>query len=128
MDELLAVSLIAVYKNEMPEDVLRISSQEAADLLESGKFEENTYFIDTGLVYDPERLMFDHHQDMDLPCSAFQVFEYYFPRLKESRLHRYIELVSAVDTRGAQALSDFETSAESRKYFSFSQKSSAESI
>ena len=121
MDELLAVSLLAVYRNEMPETVLRINSQDAADLLEAGNYEENTYFIDTGLAYNPEQLLFDHHQDLNLPCSALQVFEYYFPLLKDSRLHKYIKLVSAVDTKGVQALPDFDTSAESRKYFSFSQ-------
>ncbi len=119
MDELLAVSLIAVYRNEMPEAVLRVNSQEAAELLETENYEENTYFIDTGLVYDPDRLLFDHHQDMSLPCSALQVFEYYFPLLNESKLHRYIKLVSAVDTRGAQSLSDFETSAEAGSIFHF---------
>ena len=121
MDELLAISLIAVYRNELPGSVERVSPHEAVSLASSLGSEKDTYFIDCGLIYDSEKLMFDHHQDADLPSSAGLVFEQYFPLLSESRLHEYIKLVSAVDTKGQKALADFETSSESRRYFSFSQ-------
>ena len=121
MDELLAISLIAVYREELPEEIKRINAQEAAELLKSGDYREDSYFIDCGLVHDPEKLFFDHHQDIDSPCSAMLVFNHYFPDLAGSRLHSYLELVSAVDTKGQKALSDYENSSESRRYFSFSQ-------
>ena len=121
MDELLAVSLIAVYRDELPEEITRINAQDAAEILNRGEYGENTYFIDCGLVFNPDRLLFDHHQDSDSPCSALLVFNHFFPGLAESRLHNYLKLVSAVDTRGQKALPDYETSSESRKYFSFSQ-------
>lgn len=119
MDELLAISLIAVYRNELPETVSRINSQKAAEKLAKGDFGAETFFVDCGLLHNPEKLFFDHHQDLDLPCSAMLVFNHYFPDLAESRLHKYLKLLSMVDTKGQNALSDYETSAESRRYFSF---------
>ncbi len=121
MDELLAISLIAVYRNELPEEITRMNSQEAAALAETGDYESDTYFIDCGLLYDPDNRMFDHHQDINLSCSAKLVFDYFFPELEGSKLNEYISLVSKVDTQGQKALLDFETSDESRKYFSFPQ-------
>ena len=121
IDELLAAALLAVYKNELPEKIIRINSQEASVLAESGEYDENTYFIDCGLVYDAEKNMFDHHQDINLSCSALLVFEHFFPELYDTNLHDYIKLVSRVDTGGIKALDDFDTASESRKYFSFSQ-------
>jgi hypothetical protein len=32
--------------------------------------------VDTGRVYDPDRLRFDHHQDASLPAACMLVFEY----------------------------------------------------
>jgi len=122
MDELLAISLLSVYKKELPQEIVRMNPQEAAVLAASGNFSDDTYFIDCSLVHDSKRKMFDHHQDNNTPCSALLVFEHFFPELEGSELHDYIKLVSKIDTKGIKAIDDFETARESRIYFSFSQK------
>ncbi len=121
MDELLASALLALHLDEEPEEVQRIDSQEAAKLVSEGAYEENTYFIDCGMVFDSARKMYDHHQDRDCNSAGLLVFNEFFPDLKDTDLHKYMELVSKVDTRGAMSLDDFDHINESRDYLTFSQ-------
>ncbi len=121
MDELLASALLALHLDEEPEEVQRIDSQEAANLVSVGAYDENTYFIDCGMVFDSARKMYDHHQDRDCSSAGLLVFDEFFPHLKDTDLHKYMELVSKVDTRGAMSLDDFEHISESRDYLTFSQ-------
>ena len=121
MDELLGAALLALHLEEIPEKIERMSAQNAADMISSGTIPENTYFIDCGLVLDPEKGLFDHHQDRELDSAVLLIFNEYFPHMKDTELHNYIKLVSKVDTKGAMSLDDFHLVSESRDYFSFGQ-------
>lgn len=121
MDELLGSALLALHLEEIPENIERMDSQEAADLVAEGKTPQDTYFIDCGLVLDRERGLFDHHQDRDLDSAVLLIFNEFFSYMKGTELHDYIKLVSKVDTKGAMSLDDFHLVSESRDYFSFGQ-------
>ncbi len=119
LDELLASSLLAVHRSELPTEIIRLDSQEASSMAAEGNIPENTFFVDCGLVFDSGRNLFDHHQDRELDSSALLVFDKYFTYLSGSDFHEYIKLVSKVDTQGAKSLDDFELIGESKDYFSF---------
>lgn len=122
MDELMGIALLAYYKKELPDDIIRIHPEEAAEIVKAGNMEENCYFIDCGLELSPEKKLFDHHHSGDLGCAALLVFEHYFQTLLHSKLHDYIKLVSLVDTKGPGSLDDFKFKSDSIYYFSFPQK------
>lgn len=122
LDEVLAISALAVHRGEAPAEIQRMNSNDAAELVASGKIPPNCWVIDCGLEFNPERRLFDHHQDRNLPSAALMLFDHLFPELKETDLHNYFELVSKVDTRGARSLDDFENLGESLDYWSFSQQ------
>lgn len=122
MDELLGIALLAYYKDELPNEIIRIHPEDAASLVKENKFNKDDFFIDCGLELDPERNLFDHHHSKDIGCAALLIFEYFFPQLLETNLHEYIKLVSLVDTQGPTALDDFKFKSDSLYYFSFSQK------
>jgi len=121
MDELLGSALLALHLEEIPENIERMDSQEAADIVANGKLPDDTYFIDCGLVLDSEKGLFDHHQNRDLDSAVLLIFDKFFSHMKGTELHDYIKLVSKVDTKGAMSLDDFHLVSESRDYFSFGQ-------
>ena len=121
MDELLGASLLALYLGEEPESIERIDSQTAEAIVRDGAFSEDTYFIDCGMVFDPDRRLYDHHQDRGQDSAALLIFNQFFSHLKGTELHRYMELVSKVDTKSAMSLDDFDVLSESRDYLTFSQ-------
>ncbi len=122
MDELLASSLLRLHKGEPPEKVERIFSDEAAQRVREGKTGKDIYYLDCGLVHDPERNLFDHHQDRNLDSAAALVFREFFPDKRETELYDYIKLISRVDNGGAKSLNDFDLLDESRFYFLTGQK------
>jgi len=122
IDEILAVAALAVFKKEYPSEVRRMNSNEAAEFVASGSVPANCWVIDCGLEYDPDRRLFDHHQDRELPSAALMIFNHIFPDLQGTDLHDYFELVSKVDTEGARSLDDYEFIDESRDYWSFPQQ------
>ncbi|MCK5736857.1 MAG: MYG1 family protein, partial [Spirochaetaceae bacterium] len=122
IDEVLAIAALAVSRKEYPAEIQRINSNDAAEMVASGNLPQNCWVIDCGLEFNPERRLFDHHQDRELPSAAFMLFTHLFPELEGTDLHKYFELVSRVDTRGARSLEDFESVGESRDYWSFSQQ------
>ena len=119
MDEILAIALLMVRRDETPDQLSRIKSEESAALVASGQIPEDCWVIDCGQVYNPERRLYDHHQDRNLPSAALLIFHEFFPELKDSDLDRYFNLVSRVDTGGLQALDDFDRLGESREYSAF---------
>jgi len=121
MDELLASALLALHLEEEPEQIERIDSQEAAKMVQEGGYSHDTYFIDCGMVHDSGRKLYDHHQDRECDCAALLIFNEFFSHLEGTDLHKYIELVSKVDTGGFMSLDDFDLLGESRDYMSFSQ-------
>jgi hypothetical protein len=95
---------------------------DAAEMVAAGRVPGNTWVVDCGLVFDPARRLFDHHQDGQLPSAALMLFDRFFPELAGTDLHSYFELVSKVDTGGARSLGDFDLVSESRDYWSFTQQ------
>lgn len=122
MDEVMGSALLALHLGEAPDSIVRMDAQEAAQLVSAGEFPDDTYFIDCGLVYDHSRKLYDHHQDRELDSSALLLFNEFFPHLKDTDLHKYMTLVSRVDTRGPMSLDDFDVISESRDYFTFTNK------
>ncbi len=122
IDEVLAIAALAVYRGESPAEIRRMNSNDAAEMVDAGSVPANCWVIDCGLEYNPERRLFDHHQDKELPSAALMLFNHLFPELEGSDLHTYFELVSKVDTKGARSLADSEVVGESRDYWSFSQQ------
>ena len=106
---------------EAPYEVQRIDSNVVAAMVASHKVPGDCWVVDSGLVYNPARRLFDHHHDGSLPSAAMLVFSEYFPELAGSELHKYFELVSRVDTMGPRSLNDVDVVDDSRSYWSFSQ-------
>ncbi len=122
LDEILAIATLAASRDELPKEIQRLSSEESAGLVEAGSLPEDTWVIDCGLVYDPEKRLFDHHQDGALPSSALMMFRHCFPELEGSDLAAFFEIASRVDTGGMRALEDFDVLGESREYMGFTQQ------
>lgn len=122
IDEVLASALLSIHLGEEPLEIVRMPSQEASAKVKNGNPNPDVWFLDCGMVHDPERRLFDHHQDNQLGCAALLVFQEFFPHLQDSELADYIRLVSKVDTGGLRVLDDYEEVHESQAYWSFSQK------
>ena len=122
MDELVASALLCIARDRQPDEILRVDSREAEALVRDEALGGDDWVLDCGMILDPDRRIFDHHQDGSLPSAALLVFEQFFPELKDSRLHDTITLLSRVDTGGLQSLNDYYELDESKSYWSFSQK------
>ena len=122
MDELTASAFLVLALGEFPSEIVRMDSRDAARMVREGQVGENDWFLDCGMVYNPEGRLFDHHQDGELPSTVLMVFEHFFSELCDSRLHEDVALLSRVDTRGLRSLNDYEALDESLSYWSFSQK------
>lgn len=53
--------------------------------------------VDVGMCYDPKLNNFDHHQDINLPCSAILVLNHFFPDLK---INKFLYTVDIMDRFG----------------------------
>jgi hypothetical protein len=122
MDELVAAALLCITQDKQPDEVIRMDSREAESFVKDSRMEPGDWVLDCGMVLDPERQLFDHHQDGNLDSTALLMFDEFFPELQESRFHESIRLISRVDTKGLQSLNDFKELDESKSYWSFSQK------
>jgi hypothetical protein len=119
IDEILGCALLALHLNEDPEMVERINSQNVGQMVADGSIPQNTYVIDTGLVLDSKKKLFDHHQDGKLPSSALLIFNEFFSHLEGTELHDYVKLVSRVDTQNITSLNDYSPVSETNDYWSF---------
>lgn len=122
MDDLCASALVCIYMKQEPKEILRIENREVDRLLEEGKLLPGDWVLDCGCKLDPEKKLYDHHQDRDMDSTALLVFDQLFPDLHHSKLHDSLKLLSKVDTQGAQSLNDFDKLDESQSYYQFSQK------
>lgn len=122
MDELLAASLLRLHKKEAPAEVERVFSDDAAQRVRDGITGPDIYYLDCGLGFDPEKNLFDHHQDRELDSAACLVWDTFFSDKKNTDLDDYIRLISRVDNKGPKSLNDFELIDESRLYFTTGQK------
>ena len=120
IDELLASALLMLYKDELPCEILRLEHKEVERLVANCEIPEDTYVVDSGMKFDPEKRLFDHHQSVDMPSAALLVLDNFFPELKNTVIHHYFELVSDVDRYGENCFPDSNHLAESREYWKFS--------
>ena len=123
IDEIMAIAVLAVFKGENPSAVHRLSAEELMPFLESGEPPPDTWVIDCGLIHDPDRRLFDHHQDRELPSAALLMLRHYFPELLDTDLGKNFALISKADTQGLRSLEDGadagDSGGESRDYWSF---------
>jgi hypothetical protein len=69
-----------------------------------------TAVVDTGRVYDPAKMRFDHHHDGTLPCATALVAQFLTDQGKfPAYLQPLIDLIHAGDTAGALARQSAET-------------------
>ena len=123
IDEIMAIAVLAVFKGENPSAVHRLSAEELMPFLESGEPPPDTWVIDCGLIHDPDRRLFDHHQDREHPSAALLMLGHYFPELLDTDLGKNFALISKADTQGLRSLEDGadagDSGGESRDYWSF---------
>lgn len=122
LDEIIGITILSIYKDELPTEIIRIHPEDAAKMVKYGETAPDIFFIDCGLQLDSEKQLFDHHQSKELGCSALLIFEHFFPELKETKLHNFIKLVSDVDTKGPNAIEGFDKDSQIVHYFGFTQK------
>ncbi len=60
----------------------------------------NTYVVDVGMDYDPERHNFDHHQDSTLPCAFHLVMRYLGHHDAAMAVFGWYAHMSMMDVRG----------------------------
>jgi len=119
IDEILALSVLAMHMGALPAELQRVDSNEVAKMVAEGRIPNDTWVVDCGMVFDPLKRLFDHHQDVNLPSSAILLFNHCIPELAGTELHRYFELVSKVDNDGLCSLDDFNRVSESQYYWGF---------
>lgn len=62
--------------------------------------------LDVGGRYEPEKLNFDHHQDLEILCSFVLVLQWLGLHEKFQRAYRWYENIDFRDRRGAKALGE----------------------
>lgn len=117
LDELLSCALLSLYKGEPPQGIERVPSQDAAERVDRGTLPPDTFVLDCGMRFDPDKNLFDHHQDKESDSTALLVLNHFFPGQEGTELHDYVTLVSRVDNNGPKSLNDFDLLKESRFYF-----------
>lgn len=60
----------------------------------------NTYVVDVGFEYAPERRNFDHHQDRSLPCAFHLVMQYLGHHEAAMEMFAWYRHMSMMDVRG----------------------------
>lgn len=65
-----------------------------------------TLVLDVGGRYEPEKLNFDHHQDLSIPCSLVLVLQWLGLHEKFERAYRWYENIDFRDRRGVKALGE----------------------
>ncbi len=120
MDELLASAFYIHHRGEMPQNIERIDSSEAAERAEKMCDHRETVFLDCGLIHDGIS-KFDHHQDAQLPCALKLVSQAFYSPEELGDLNELIELVDQVDRQGIFSLNDFSVIGQSREYMGISQ-------
>jgi hypothetical protein len=98
-DEFLATSVLlscldhaVVYRREPTADDLK---------------DPNTYVLDAGMVYLPERHNFDHHQDPMLPCAFHLVMQHLGYHNAAMQVFAWYPHMSMIDVRGPYRTADY---------------------
>ncbi len=66
----------------------------------------NTYVVDVGMVYDPDRHNFDHHQDPALPCAFHLVMQHLGHHDAAMLMFMWYPHMSMMDVRGPYHTAD----------------------
>jgi hypothetical protein len=91
-DDFLSVSVLLATLGEA-----RVFRREptAADLADP-----NIYVVDVGMIHDPERHNFDHHQDPTLPCAFHLVMQHLNHHEAADAMFAWYRHMSMMDVRG----------------------------
>lgn len=73
-DDFLATAILAHKFNVTIHRVSSVSKEELED--------NSIIVVDVGGKYEPEKNNFDHHQDLNIPCSLILVLNKFFPNIK----------------------------------------------
>jgi hypothetical protein len=60
----------------------------------------DTYVVDVGMEYDPERHNFDHHQDRSLPCAFHLLMQHLGHHEAAAKMFAWYPHMSMIDVRG----------------------------
>lgn len=60
----------------------------------------NTYVVDVGMEYAPERHNFDHHQDRSLPCAFHLIMQHLGHHDAATRMFAWYRYMSMIDVGG----------------------------
>lgn len=118
IDEIMAIGALSLAKNEEPECILRLSDEELKSFIDENTEQVETWIIDCGMKYDPQRRLFDHHHDSNLDSAALLIFRHFFPDLIETSLGHFFCLVSKADTEGIKSLGESDKDSQVLEYFS----------
>lgn len=105
-DDAMAIALLLEYVDSNAE-VLRTREIPQDDIQDP-----KVWIVDVGLRYDPQKRLFDHHQDKVLP-SACKIILMYLVAIKKVNVNQYNELknainsISEIDCKGYKNDTDF---------------------
>lgn len=96
-DEVFGVAILALAAHH----VQVVRTRDKAILAEA-LADPETLVMDVGGVYEPDKLNFDHHQDLSLPSSAGMIWEHFkdeiCPKEGQPYVSKFISAIDAVDT------------------------------
>ena len=108
LDDTLATALLT---QKYPDAEVEFVHPQDEEKLSLYREDSKVILVDVGGSYDPDRKNYDHHQDLELPCSLVLVLKNEFPELyeavrKDSVLSRELEYIDVKDRKGFKAASE----------------------
>jgi uncharacterized UPF0160 family protein len=108
-DEVMAVAILHEYLGDMP--VKRTRNVASADLEDPA-----VWVVDVGMVHDPSKRCFDHHQDAGLPASCKLVADHLLSEgildvSRHAELDAILTTVSDIDRNGYKSYNGFQFNA-----------------
>ena len=91
-DDFMAVSILLATLDKAEVFRRDPTSEDLADL--------NTYVVDVGMAYAPQRHNFDHHQDKSLPCAFHLVMKHLGYHEDALSMFGWYPFMSMMDVRG----------------------------
>ncbi len=91
-DDFMAVSVLLATLGDAEVFRREATSEDLDDI--------NTYVVDVGMEYAPERNNFDHHQDRDLPCAFHLVMKHLGHHDAAMTMFLWYPQMSMMDVRG----------------------------
>lgn len=91
-DDFLSVSVLLATLDHAEVFRREPTSEDLADL--------NTYIVDVGMDYAPERHNFDHHQDSSLPCAFHLLMQHLGHHDAATLMFKWYPQMSMMDVRG----------------------------